>query len=138
VSAPPARIAENIPDAIARLDRDLRYLYANRSVEQVSGLKADEVIGRLRGELGLPAAIEAVLALVSDVAARAREDEERLALLSHELRSPLNAIKTWAQVLENQLRDADPSVRRALGGIAIGVEQQVRLIDDLLNIKPLR
>jgi PAS domain S-box-containing protein len=89
---------------------------------------------------------------------RAREDEQRsaqlerersaranaesealardqfLAIVSHELRSPLNGIKSWTHVLENQLRDADPSVRRALAGIMIGVEHQVRLIDDLLDV----
>jgi PAS domain S-box-containing protein len=57
---------------------------------------------------------------------------EVLALVSHELRSPLNAIKGWSHVLENQLRDADSATLRALNGIRIGIEHQVRLIDDLL------
>ena len=60
--------------------------------------------------------------------------EQFLAIVSHELRSPLNAIKSWTHVLENQLRDADPAVRRALDGIMIGIEAQVRLIDDLLDM----
>ena len=71
-------------------------------------------------------------------AARTREEDERraqfLACVSHELRSPLNGIKSWAHVLENQLRDAEPSVRRALAGIMSGVDHQVRLIDDLLDV----
>jgi len=58
-----------------------------------------------------------------------------LALVSHELRSPLNAIKSWAHVLEQQLRDAPPPVRRPLEGIKLGVEHQVRIIDDLLHGK---
>ena len=57
-----------------------------------------------------------------------------LAIVSHELRSPLNGIKSWTHVLENHLRDADPTVRRALAGIMIGVEHQVRLIEDLLDV----
>jgi CheY-like chemotaxis protein len=57
-------------------------------------------------------------------------------LLSHELRSPLNAIKSWAHVLENHLDGADPTVRRALAGILTGVEQQVRVIEDLLEATP--
>jgi len=93
-----------------------------------------------------------------DITARAREDERRtemlerernaranaesaalardqfLAIVSHELRSPLNGIKSWTHVLENHLRDADPTIRRALAGIMIGVEHQVRLIDDLLDV----
>jgi PAS domain S-box-containing protein len=60
--------------------------------------------------------------------------DQFLAIVSHELRSPLNGIKSWTHVLENQLRDADPTVRRAIDGILIGVEHQVRLIEDLLDV----
>jgi PAS domain S-box-containing protein len=199
-------LAENIPDVIARLDRDSRYLYVNRAVEQVFGLKAEEVIGRRKNELGLAThivgplteavtcafasgaeqrfnfqaesrdavrrhfagrvipeageagSVEAVLVILYDVTARAREDERRaeilarersaranaesatlardqfLAIVSHELRSPLNGIKSWTHVLENLSRDAEPQVKRALAGIMIGVEHQVRLIDDLLDV----
>jgi len=198
-------LAENIPDVIARLDRNLRYLYVNPAAEQALGRKPEELIGKRRGELGLPphilgplneaatrafesgaeqrfkfqadgsgqrrhfagrvipeageaGAIEAVLVIVYDETARAREDEQRaellahernaranaesatlardqfLAIVSHELRSPLNGIKSWTHVLENLLRDAAPPVRRALAGIMIGVEHQVRLIEDLLDV----
>jgi len=54
---------------------------------------------------------------------------EFLAIVSHELRSPLNGIKSWTHVLENLLPDAQPPVQRALAGILIGVDHQVRLID---------
>jgi len=60
--------------------------------------------------------------------------DQFLAIVSHELRSPLNGIKSWTHVLENQLRDAEQPVRRALAGIMIGVDHQVRLIDDLLDV----
>jgi len=60
--------------------------------------------------------------------------DQFLAIVSHELRSPLNGIKSWTHVLANQLADADPTVRRAIAGILIGVEHQVRLIDDLLDV----
>ena len=65
--------------------------------------------------------------LAAEEAARTREEEFQH--LSHELRSPLNGIKSWAHVLENQLRDPDPATRRALQGILTGVEDQVRLIE---------
>jgi len=61
--------------------------------------------------------------------------DQFLAIVSHELRSPLNGIKSWAHVLENHVRESDdPMMQRALAGIMIGVEQQVRLIDDLLDV----
>jgi len=59
---------------------------------------------------------------------------ELLATVSHELRSPLNGIKSWTHVLQGRLRETDPMVARALNGIMIGVEQQVRLIEDLLDV----
>lgn len=71
-----------------------------------------------------------------DITDRRIEDEKRagiLATVSHELRSPLNGIKTWAHVLEDHLRSDDATVKRALAGILTGVEHQVRLIEDLLD-----
>ncbi len=198
-------LAENIPDVIARIDRNLRYVYVNRAVEHALGRKPEQLIGRRGSELGLPrhiaeplhqavarafearaeqrfqfeahaagqrrhfagrvipeageeGRVEAVLVIVYDETARAREDEKRalllerersaradaesatlardqfLAIVSHELRSPLNGIKSWTHVLENLLQEAEPSVRRAVAGIMIGVEHQVRLIDDLLDV----
>jgi signal transduction histidine kinase len=57
--------------------------------------------------------------------------ELRLADVAHELRSPLNAIRTWTHVLESQLPNATPEVRRALEGIRIAIEQQVGVIESL-------
>jgi signal transduction histidine kinase/ActR/RegA family two-component response regulator len=114
--------------------------------------------GRVIPEADEAGSVEAALVIIYDVTARAREDEKRaeilarersaranaesatlardqfLAIVSHELRSPLNGIKSWTHVLENLLRDAEPPVKRALAGIMIGVEHQVRLIDDLLDV----
>ena len=66
---------------------------------------------------------------------KAQVREEFLSIVSHELRAPLNGIKSWTHVLENQLRETqDATTLRAIDGIMIGVEQQVRLIDDLLDM----
>src|SRR5438477_4874462 len=51
------RLAENIPDVIARIDRELRCLYVNPAVETAFGRKSDDFIGRRATEAGLPAQI---------------------------------------------------------------------------------
>ncbi|CAG2131095.1 Autoinducer 2 sensor kinase/phosphatase luxQ [Ralstonia mannitolilytica] len=77
--------------------------------------------------------------LLREQAARAQAEaaalarDQFLAVVSHELRSPLNGIQNWTYVLESQLADGSPLVQRALAGIKTGVEQQVRLIEDLLD-----
>lgn len=69
----------------------------------------------------------------AETAARARD--EFLAIVSHELRAPLNGIQSWAHILENYVQEAvsAPLAQRALSGIKTGVAQQVRLIEDLLD-----
>ncbi|HEY4804097.1 MAG TPA: histidine kinase dimerization/phospho-acceptor domain-containing protein, partial [Paraburkholderia sp.] len=56
-----------------------------------------------------------------------------LSRVSHDLRSPLNAIHSWAYVLERKIDNADATAQRALGGIRTGVEQQVRLLETLVD-----
>lgn len=70
----------------------------------------------------------------AETSARARD--EFLAIVSHELRAPLNGIQSWAHVLENYMRDsAAPALaQRAVTGIKAGIAQQVRLIEDLLDV----
>ena len=66
--------------------------------------------------------------------------DQFLALVSHELRSPLHGIQSWTHVLEHKLalqqriaNIADPLVARALAGIKASVDKQVRLVEDLLD-----
>jgi len=197
-------LAENIPDAIARVDRALRCVYANRAIEWAFGRKPRDALGKALGELAAHAEVveplvaaahaafesgeeqrfridepggahrrfagraiaelreggnaSTVLLIIYDVTASieaekrrevelacertARADAESasiardqfLAIVSHELRSPLNGIKSWTHVLQNVLRNPDPTAARAIDGIMIGVEHQVRLIDDLLDV----
>jgi PAS domain S-box-containing protein len=70
---------------------------------------------------------------------RAREESERLAMamdhfvttVSHELRSPLSAITSWADLLQ---RSADPAnVMRATGVISRNARQLSHMVDDLLD-----
>ena len=62
-----------------------------------------------------------------------RAKDEFLAILSHELRSPLNAILTWATVLREQKGDRD-RVETGLEAIERNARLQTRLIADLLDV----
>lgn len=46
-------VVDNAPDVIARLDRDLRFRYANPAIETVTGRSPAECMGKTWGELGL-------------------------------------------------------------------------------------
>ena len=62
-----------------------------------------------------------------------RIKDEFLAVLSHELRSPLNAILGWAKILRS--RTLDPtSLSRALETIERNAKLQTQLIEDLLDV----
>jgi PAS domain S-box-containing protein len=200
-------LVENSPDIISRIDRGMRHLYVNPSIEKLFRLPHQAYIGKTKTELGLPenivqrwddaarrafdsgqeqrldfeqpgetqtryfsgrvipeidrwGQIESVICIAYDVTERARMEKERdellareraariqaetaarardefLAIVSHELRAPLNGIQSWAHVLENYVKDAIeiPLAQRALQGIKTGINQQVRLIEDLLDV----
>jgi len=62
-----------------------------------------------------------------------RIKDEFLAVLSHELRSPLNAILGWTQLLRNRKLD-ETATSRALETIDRNARLQTQLIEDLLDI----
>ncbi|MGH8807007.1 MAG: PAS domain-containing hybrid sensor histidine kinase/response regulator [Noviherbaspirillum sp.] len=105
------------------------------NIESVVGI-AYEVTERARMEKERDELLarERSARIQAETAARARD--EFLAIVSHELRAPLNGIQSWAHVLENYVKDATaaPLAQRALQGIKTGVGQQVRLIEDLLDV----
>lgn len=72
----------------------------------------------------------------ADAEAASLARDRFLAIVSHELRSPLNGIQSWSHVLESQLVGPDrvnTVAARALAGIRAGIDQQVKLIEHLLD-----
>jgi len=65
-----------------------------------------------------------------------RAKDEFLAMLSHELRAPLNTILGWASRLERE-PDVPPKLAKAIDAIARSARAQSRLIDDLLDVSQL-
>ncbi|HEY1585901.1 MAG TPA: response regulator [Polyangia bacterium] len=65
-----------------------------------------------------------------------RAKDQFLAMLSHELRAPLNTILGWASRLEREA-DVPPKLVKALDAIGRSARAQSRLIDDLLDVSQI-
>jgi signal transduction histidine kinase len=64
--------------------------------------------------------------------ARAQTKDEILNQIAHELRSPLNAVLNWAELL-GQASPGDPSTARAVAGVERSARLLCRLADDLVT-----
>lgn len=71
--------------------------------------------------------------LLAEAEAANRSKDEFVALVAHELRSPLNAIMGWAKLLQTRQFDA-VTTKKALETIVRNTQSQVQLVEDLLDI----
>jgi len=62
-----------------------------------------------------------------------RDKDEFVAVIAHELRSPINAVGGWIQLLRTREFD-QATINRAYEAIERGTQTQVQLIEDLLDI----
>src|SRR5581483_8112964 len=86
---------------------------------------------KAQGELEKLVVAEQRLRAEAERANRAKD--EFLAIVSHELRSPLNALRGWSHLLLTT-KPLEPSlIDRAAKAIKRNVDHQTRLIDDLLD-----
>ncbi|XXY50920.1 ATP-binding protein [Sorangium sp. So ce269] len=190
-----ASLMANSPDAIYRMDLDLRCTFMSPTSLAVTGLPPEHYVGRTPRENGLPlevceageaacreaqrtgkpqrmefslgarrfraryipelgpdGAVESFMGITEDVTAERLADEERqklleseraardeaerasrvkddfVATLSHELRSPINAILGWARILRSRAQEPQALAR----GLEV-IERNARLQSDMVS-----
>ena len=125
-----------------RVSKDGRHVAISLSVSPVRG-RHGEVVGasKIARDISerLRADAERARLVMSERSARERAEsasrakDEFVAMISHEMRSPLNAILGWAQMLRQAPLDT-LTAARALDSIDRNARAQVQLLDDLLDI----
>ncbi|MBW4524200.1 MAG: PAS domain-containing protein [Phormidium tanganyikae FI6-MK23] len=71
--------------------------------------------------------------LLREAEAANRSKDEFVAMVAHELRSPLNSIAGWSKLLQTRKFD-EATVAKALDTIYRNTQTQVQLVEDLLDI----
>lgn len=94
---------------------------------------AHDFTGRKQAEEKLAQLLERQQVVCAEAEVANRRKNEFLAVVSHELRSPLNAILGWAQLLRTRKFDA-ATTARALETIERNAKLQTQLIENLLDI----
>ncbi|AKJ30619.1 chemotaxis protein methyltransferase CheR [Caldimonas brevitalea] len=120
-------------DGRHRWIRDRRFHLRDEhgTVVRIGGI-AEDITDRKEREIEREALLERERAARAEAEASASAKDEFLAVVSHELRSPLNAIRGWAHVLR-QAGNLSQAQLRALDAIDRNTQAQARMVDDLLD-----
>jgi PAS domain S-box-containing protein len=94
---------------------------------------ATEITERKHAQRELEKLVVAEQRLRAEAERANRAKDEFLAIVSHELRSPLNALRGWSHLLATTRPLEQSMVERAAKAIKRNVDHQTRLIDDLLD-----
>src|SRR5437588_146611 len=94
---------------------------------------ATDITERKRAQRELEKLVVAEQRLRAEAERANRAKDEFLAIVSHELRSPLNALRGWSHLMTTTRPLDDALVERASKAIKRNVDHQTRLIDDLLD-----
>ncbi len=94
---------------------------------------ATDITERKRAQRDLEKLVVAEQRLRTEAERANRAKDEFLAIVSHELRSPLNALRGWSHLLATTQPFEPVLVERAAKAIKRNVDHQTRLIDDLLD-----
>ncbi|MEO0013799.1 MAG: hypothetical protein RLZZ535_2188, partial [Cyanobacteriota bacterium] len=105
---------------------------ANGQVERLLSVSRD-ISDRQQAEQELAQLLTEAQTARALAEAANRSKDEFVTVIAHELRSPINSVAGWAQLL--RMRKFDPAnIDRALEAIERGTQTQVQLIEDLLDI----
>ncbi|HKQ63224.1 MAG TPA: response regulator [Candidatus Polarisedimenticolaceae bacterium] len=116
-----------------REEDTVRSLEAGADASLTEPLDGTVLIATVRALLRARAAEDALRCALVEAESANRAKDEFLATLSHELRSPLGAILTWATLLRAD--NCPPEqVSRGLEAIERNARLQVKLIEDLLDV----
>jgi PAS domain S-box-containing protein len=103
--------------------------------KQVLGINimVQEITERKRAELERSQLLAEAQAAREEAEAANRSKDGFVAMVAHELRSPLNSVMGWAKLLQTRRFD-EAAVARALDTIVRNTEAQVQLVEDLLDM----